>query len=247
MKWLVLPGSFLKKMMIAVASAAVCASCPLAALAQRVGGHVGGGVRISTPPPRPVVRPIVRAPVVRPLVPGGVPRGFGRPVGFRHPFFLGPPFFGPPFYGYGVNLAFDSVFWLTCGPFWGWEAGCGGVPTFEGYGIYPNYVLAPPVEAPSYVYGSGRPDLVRIFMKDGIVYNASDYWFVNDQMHFVTAEEGEKPIEQAVEVDQLDLQRTIDVNTRRGFRMVMRNEPWEQYLRDHPNETPPPVQVPQNR
>jgi hypothetical protein len=40
----------------------------------------------------------------------------------------------------------------------------------------------------------------------------------------------------------LDVQKTIDVNTRRGFRVVMRNEPMEQYLRDYPDLTPPLLQ-----
>jgi hypothetical protein len=45
--------------------------------------------------------------------------------------------------------------------------------------------------------------------------------------------------------DELDLQRTIDVNTRRGFRMVLRDEPWQQYLKDHPDLTPPDLRPPQ--
>lgn len=245
MKWLVLPVSTLKKIAIAGVCIAAYAWCQPVALGQRVSGHVGGGVHMSVPS-RPMVRPAVRSPMARPLSPTGVPHGFGRPIGFRRPFFFGPPFFGPPFFGFGPNLAFDSVFWLTCGPFWGWEQGCGGVPAFEGYGTYPNYVLAPRYEPPVYVYGAGQPDLVKIFLKDGTVFNASDYWFVNGQMHFVTAEDGEKPVEQVLGMDEVDWQRTIDVNTRRGFRLVMRDEPWEQYLRDHPNDTPPPVRPPQN-
>ena len=36
----------------------------------------------------------------------------------------------------------------------------------------------------------------------------------------------------------LDAQKTVDVNTRRGFRVVMRDEPVEQYMHDHPNLIP---------
>jgi hypothetical protein len=32
------------------------------------------------------------------------------------------------------------------------------------------------------------------------------------------------------------------VNSRRGFRVVMRNEPMEQYLRDYPDLDPPLLQ-----
>jgi hypothetical protein len=38
------------------------------------------------------------------------------------------------------------------------------------------------------------------------------------------------------------VQKTIDVNTRRGFRVVMRDSPLEQYLRDHPDPMPPLLQ-----
>ena len=47
-----------------------------------------------------------------------------------------------------------------------------------------------------------------------------------------------KPEEQVIPFDELDLQKTVDVNTNRGFRFMLRNEPFEQYVRDHP-EGPP--------
>jgi hypothetical protein len=62
----------------------------------------------------------------------------------------------------------------------------------------------------------------------------TDYWRVDNQLHFTTLDGGGAPVEHTVEFSQLDLQQTIDVNTRRGFRFVLRDEPFEQYLRDHP-------------
>jgi hypothetical protein len=88
-----------------------------------------------------------------------------------------------------------------------------------------------------YVYGEERPDLPQLFLKDGTVLNVTDYWLVDDQLHFAMIEEeeyGTKPAEHVIPFDALDLQMTIDANTRRGFRFVLRNEPLEQYLRDHP-------------
>jgi len=32
---------------------------------------------------------------------------------------------------------------------------------------------------------------------------------------------------------------------RRGFRLVFRDEPWQQYLKDHPDLTPPDLAPPQ--
>ena len=86
--------------------------------------------------------------------------------------------------------------------------------------------------------------MVELYLKDGTIYEVTDYWLVNDQLHFRTAEEGgTKLVEHVIDFDQLDLQKTIDVNTDRGFRFVLRNEPLEDYLRDHPdigpNGTPP--------
>jgi hypothetical protein len=87
---------------------------------------------------------------------------------------------------------------------------------------------------------------VQLYLKDGTAYDVNDYWFVDNQIHFTMRDEsGTKSVEQAIGLEELDLQRTIDVNTRRGFRVVMRNEPMEQYLRDHPDLTPPLVKLPQ--
>jgi hypothetical protein len=87
---------------------------------------------------------------------------------------------------------------------------------------------------------------VQLFLKDGMVYTVSDYWFVGDEIHFTMLDEsGTKSVEQVIDFDDLDARRTIDVNTRRGFRVVMRNEPMEQYLRDYPDLTPPLLQPPQ--
>jgi len=35
--------------------------------------------------------------------------------------------------------------------------------------------------------------------------------------------------------EQLDLQKTIDMNAQAGFRFVLRNEPIEENLKDHPD------------
>jgi hypothetical protein len=74
----------------------------------------------------------------------------------------------------------------------------------------------------------------------------NDYWFVDDQIHFAMLDESSrKSVEQVIAYDDLDVQKTIDVNSRRGFRVVMRGEPIEQYLRDHPDLTPPLLEPPQ--
>jgi hypothetical protein len=63
------------------------------------------------------------------------------------------------------------------------------------------------------------------------------------QLHFTTIEEDGTKAEHLIPFEALDLQTTVDANTRRGFRFMLRNEPFEQYVCDHP-EGPAPVATP---
>ena len=101
----------------------------------------------------------------------------------------------------------------------------------------------PRYETPVYLFSEPGNELVWLYFKDGTAYGVTDYWFVDDQVHFVTLEEGAtKLVEKVLGRDELDVEKTVDVNTKRGFRVVMRNEPLEQYLRDHPEANPPLLQ-----
>jgi hypothetical protein len=244
MRRLVPPGLLPNKILSFVTCLLACAwALPPVAQAQRAVGHPGGGVRMSAP--RVSIPPVARPAVPRSRV------SIGRPgVGFRAIFPFGAPFFfGRPFFPYRLAFAFNADWWPAFCPFWGWGFGCIDLPTYgEIYGATPQNYVAPQIyEYPVYLYGREAPEMVELFLKDGTVIGVTDYWFVNGQIHFTVPEEGEKPEEQVIGLDELDLQRTVDVNTRHGFRFVMRNEPWEQYLRDHPNETPPPVTPPQKQ
>jgi len=163
---------------------------------------------------------------------------FGFPVFFDGPFFFGG--------------AFNSFWWPPCGPFWG--PGCSFSP-FYGYGGYgygsdfgndwPSYGSGAQGAAPGYdnpppfLYGQGARDLVELFFKDGTVFDVTDYWLVDGQIHFMTLDDrGTKLVENVRNFDDLNLQTTIDVNTERGFRFTLRNEPLEQYLRNHPDTSP---------
>jgi hypothetical protein len=81
---------------------------------------------------------------------------------------------------------------------------------------------------------------VELFFKDGTVFDVTDYWLAEGQIHFMMPDEhGAKTVEHVRDFDTLDLQTTIDVNTERGFKFTLRNQPLEQYLRDHPDPSPP--------
>ena len=96
------------------------------------------------------------------------------------------------------------------------------------------------------MYGEDREDLPQLFLKDGTILNVTDYWVVDNQLHFKVIEEtGARPVEHVIPFEELDLQATVDANTKRGFRFLLRNEPFEQYLRDHPDGPPASVVSPQ--
>jgi len=169
----------------------------------------------------------------------GVPFQFRRPPinGFRRRIFLGAPFFR-----FGVGPECNSLRWLNCSGFCGWGFSYTALP-FPRYD-FENYVTEQPYEVPVYLYGPEEHERVWLYLKDGTAYSVADYWFVNGQVHFLALEDGgAKSVEHVIGFDELDLQKTIDVNTRRGFRVVMRDGPLDQYLRDHPDATPPLLQL----
>ncbi|HYL61053.1 MAG TPA: hypothetical protein VE077_00405 [Candidatus Methylomirabilis sp.] len=250
----VLRSAITKNILIAAAlvSALACVQ-PRPAFAQRVrpigGGHVGGPGRVVAPRvfAPPVSRPLISRPAtLGPGLPGAGMAGFGfrRPFVpiFRQPIFLFVP---PPFFAF--RGSFYPLWWLNCGPLWGWEFGCRDLFV---YPYAPEAYVTPPMryESPVFIYDAYRGrerELVELYLKDGTVIGVTDYWFVGDKIHFIVPEEGgTKSVEQVLGLDELDLQTTIDVNTRRGFRFVKRDEPLQQYLRDHPDLDPPQLQLP---
>ena len=191
----------------------------------------------------PVIRsPILYAPTSR-ISTGQAPGAIGRSILFppRRPIHPRPPLvllyspqfvLGAPFWGSG------SCWSTTCDLSWPWTF---SYNSFSSPG--PIVTVSQVYEAPVYDYGEERADLPRLYLNDGTVLSVTDYWLVDDQLHFTIEEDDAKPVEQAIPIDELDLQKTADANTRRGFRFVLRNEPFEQYVRDHP-EGPPPAVTP---
>jgi hypothetical protein len=266
-----LTGSSLKKILIVATCGLAFACVQTSALAQHAGGHVGGGGhpsgggRMSAPASAPISRPRgfvgprgVGPHAAGPRLAGMGPRGFGfrqRPINV----FRRRQFFGAPFFRFGVGLGFNSLWWPTCGPSLGWGFDCYPTPFygygfggygFGGYGFggygFENYVTPQTYESSVYLYGGDERDLIWLYLKDGTVYGVTDYWLVNRQMHFSMVEDDPtKLAEHMIPYDELDVQKTIYVNTHRGFRIVFRDEPWQQYLKDHPDLTPPDVPPPQ--
>jgi hypothetical protein len=97
---------------------------------------------------------------------------------------------------------------------------------------YPTWNFNP---WPTYVYvGDTTTNHPQLVFNDGTTYIVRDYWRVDDQLYFITIEDGgTKSVEHTVPFSDLDLQRTSDADMARGFRFVVRDKPIEQWLRDH--------------
>ncbi|MGH9572641.1 MAG: hypothetical protein ACRD40_03810 [Candidatus Acidiferrales bacterium] len=200
-----------------------------------VPGFRAPGLRPQLIPPKRL--PLPRPTLIRPVAPI-----------FSYPIIFGQP---PLFFGLGAGFnGWNALWWQGCGPFSLWYWGCNTTPFYgyrPGYGLgysfgnslsgsstlYEPQPYEVPAYQPLYLYSGPQRDLVELYLKDGTVYNVTDYWVVNNELHFTMTEDG-KSAEHTIPFDSLDLQKTIDVNTQRGFHFTLRNEPIEQYLQDHP-------------
>jgi len=187
---------------------------------------------------------------------------------FRHrPIFFGPGFdgcFGPFFFGCGGGFfggGFGFGFGLGygygyCDPFWGCPAGFYG--SYYNGGYYGNQIYnqstddssvsnefnpsrywgpsAPPEETGGGGGSSSSSDSeVVLFLKDGTVYAITDYWIADNKLHYVTNYGGEN----SIPLDQLDMQRTVDVNAKRGVNITLRPTPQSQQAAPEPDAAPP--------
>jgi hypothetical protein len=104
---------------------------------------------------------------------------------------------------------------------------------------YPAYESIVPF-SPTYFFlpseSASHPQLV---FKDGTTYTVADYWRVDDQLHFLTVEEGgTRSVPHTAPFEDLDVQRTTDADAAQGFRFLVRDEPIEQWLEHHAQHTP---------
>jgi hypothetical protein len=128
-----------------------------------------------------------------------------------------------PGFGFGFGLGFGG----PCDPFWGWGYSCAGF----GYGDYlygdypPAQYLGPSepdyVAVPSDNNTAGEQDEAVLYLTDGTIYLISDYWLADNKIHYVTGDGAEHTID----LDQVDLQKTVNVNAKRGVTFTLRPAP----------------------
>lgn len=189
---------------------------------------------------------------------------------FRHrPIFFGPGFgfggcFGPFFFGCGGGFFGGFGFGLGygygyCDPFWGCPAGFYG--SYYNGGYYGNQIYNQSTDEssvsnefnPSRYWGPSAPpeetgggggsasssdSEVVLFLKDGTVYAITDYWIADNKLHYVTNYGGEN----SIPLEQLDIQRTVDVNAKRGINITLRPTPTpqsQQQAAPEPDAAPP--------
>jgi hypothetical protein len=58
---------------------------------------------------------------------------------------------------------------------------------------------------------------ILIFLKNGAEFDVTSYWFESGKLHYTLADGGEI----AIGVDQIDLQRTVQQNARRGIQFSL--------------------------
>jgi hypothetical protein len=81
-----------------------------------------------------------------------------------------------------------------------------------------------------------------LYLKDGTMYPASDYWLADNQLHYLVNYGGEGTID----MDQLDLQRTVDENAKRGVRFTLKSNPNTPPSAPEINSTPATSATPDN-
>src|SRR5260370_25531871 len=117
------------------------------------------------------------------------------------------------------------------------------VPYLVPYPVW-NFIAPSPAYVFAGTISESHPQLV---LTGGTTYTVTDYWRIDDQLHFITIEEGgTKSVPHTVPFGDLDVQRTTDADAARGLRFLVRDEPIEPWLQHRAQHTPGRVQQAQS-
>ncbi|MGA8873144.1 MAG: hypothetical protein WB460_18510 [Candidatus Acidiferrales bacterium] len=171
---------------------------------------------------------------VRPFPPRRFHGGFFGP-GYGYGYGYGFGGFYP--WGFGLGLGFD------CDPLWNFGCDAYGYPGYGYYGPYaPGFYLnsysgddvaaAPdtPQDYGAYSDQNTAPDesseasangTTVLYLNDGTSFTVTDYWVADYKLHYIT--DGAR--ENVIDLDQIDVQRTVDENAARGVNFTLRPAP----------------------
>lgn len=221
----------------------------------------------------PGSRAITAARPAMPLSAARRPAGeMARPISpFRHHhrgFGPGFGFFGFPFLGFGLGFEPGCNAWA--GPFWGWDwddCNSFGYSGYLGAGYYsgPDYSQSPgmmdiqpaygpnvwPPAAPSdsgnYDNSNAAPSAAAptapttlLYMKDGTSYAVTDYWLDDGRLYYITSYGAEN----IVDLDLVDVQRTVDENAAHGIDFTLRPGPDSESPAGPPSNAQPRTNAP---
>lgn len=209
-----------------------------------------------TPAPRPFVFP-----QFHPFHPMG--SGFGaRPcfemIGdcdFEFGFGFGSPFFFPPSsFGFGC-FSFFNPCGIGFGPFgfgfgdfyygYGWGNGWfySPAPEIPPAPVNPTESNPPPDYSTGYFYLPEVPysepmqtapkSTVKLVLKDGTIFDVYSYWLQDNRLYYVTTYN----IKTSIPLNDLDLQKTVDLNQKLGVAFTLSNKPPDQ--QQPPDQQPP--------
>jgi len=169
----------------------------------------------------------------------------------RQPIYMVPyyPAYYPPFGYYGFSPFLGFGWGWGCSPFYPWAFGCGGFGYGSSYGYgydsggdYPpawNDSQAPPSDDDTFsspspstwqnapadeeAQGNVATSIPKtlVYLQDGSSYEVTDYWLVDNKLHYVTNYGGEN----SVSLSQIDVQRTVDANAARGVNFTLHPAP----------------------
>jgi len=86
----------------------------------------------------------------------------------------------------------------------------------------------PPTDA------NANQPVVDLVMKDGTVFGVTSYWLLNDRLYYVTTYQ----IQSSIPMDQLDLQKTVDMNWKRGVAFTLTPQPPAREPQQNPQPRP---------
>ncbi|MGB6876240.1 MAG: hypothetical protein WBD87_09425 [Candidatus Acidiferrales bacterium] len=181
------------------------------------------------------------------------PCGFGGGgFGFGSPFFFDPFFLSSFGFGFGSPCFFAGVFEpcaFGLGPF-GLEGNLLGYDYGNGYfyspaeeppppwnadedtapAEFPTYSveypflpapLPPPVPYSGVGQGTAAQPVVKLVLKDGTVFGVNYYWLADGRLNYITTYN----IQTSIPLDDLDLQKTVDLNYKLGITFTLTPQP----------------------
>jgi hypothetical protein len=145
---------------------------------------------------------------------GFYPWGFGLGLSFGcDPLWdFGCDAYGYP--GYGYYGPYAPGFYLNS--YTGDENVAAAPDTSQDYGVYSDQNTAPNDSSEASVNGT-----TVLYLNDGTSFTVTDYWVANYELHYIT--DGAR--ENAIDLDQIDVQRTVDENAARGVNFTLSPAP----------------------